>query len=70
MGIEKKLEECYQHIKPYLGNEEDTPLLNEMCKMCEFWNGEEHDYEECRNKACFKLFLGYQYLCWEDGYDD
>lgn len=63
--IEKKLEESYQHIKPYL---KEQKILEELCQGCEEWYGENHDYEECRNRPCFKMFLGYEYMCWEDSF--
>lgn len=65
---ERNLDETYNHIKYYLNDKdagESICLLHEMCNKCEFYCGKEHDYEECRNKPCFKLFLGYEYMCWE-----
>lgn len=66
-SMERKLEESYQHIKDYIPK--CTPLLTEMCKNCEMWNGKEHDYSECREKTCFKLFLGYEYANWCDSFE-
>lgn len=68
MNIEHKLEECYCHIKPYISKKE-TPLLIQMCQRCEMWCGKNHDYSECRNNPCFKLFLGYEYLIWSSSYE-
>lgn len=59
--FERKIEESYNHIKPYL---KDQKILAEMCGHCERYCGKEHDYEECRNMPCFKCFLGYSYLQW------
>ena len=42
--IERQLEECYEHIKPYM------------------------DYEDCRNRNCFKFYLAYKYLEWDNSY--
>lgn len=66
--MERKLEETYESIKPYI-SKRDTPLLIKMCEKCECWMGKEHDYAECRNKPCFKLFLGYEYAKWCDSYE-
>lgn len=60
-GVERKLDECYNHIKYYLDEKEE---LHEMCKSCEFYCGKEHNYEECRNKQCFLNWLAYAYLEW------
>ena len=64
--LTKKLEEAYKHIKPYL---KEQQILREMCQNCEFYCGEEHDYEECRHKACFRCYLGYEYLQWSASYE-
>lgn len=65
--MEKMLTESYNHIQPYLHDYEGSSgkWLQQMCKKCEMYCGEEHDYEECRNKPCFKLFLGCEYTEWE-----
>lgn len=39
--------------------------LREMCMACEAWHGAEHDYNDCRNKPCFKFWFADQYLLWE-----
>lgn len=67
--IEAKLEETYKHIFPYIG-ENDTPILIDMCQHCENWCGKEHDYSECRDKTCFKLFLGYETMIWETSFEN
>ena len=64
--IESKLEEAYAHIKPYLKNQQ---ILREMCQNCEAYCGETHDYEECRQKPCFRCYLGYEYLAWSSSFD-
>ena len=66
MELVDKLEEAYEHIKPYLSSQN---MLKEMCKNCEFYCGKNHDYEECRNKACFKCYLAYEYLRWSTSYE-
>ncbi len=65
--LERKLEEVYQHMKPYMDKENASELFA-MCKYCEIWAGDAHDYEDCRNKPCFKNWLGYAYLQWETSY--
>lgn len=57
--FERKIEESYKHIKPYL---KDQKILKDMCERCEKYCGKEHDYEECLNTPCFRCFLGYSYL--------
>lgn len=59
--VNKKLEEAYEHIKPYM---KEDPLLKELCAQCEKYNGQEHNYEECRNKVCFDIYLAAVYLRW------
>lgn len=59
--VNRKLEESYIHIKPYMHQQEE---LKEMCKNCECWLGKDHDYEECKDKPCFRFWLAFVYLCW------
>lgn len=66
MKMQRKLEESYKHIKPYLDDEE---ILKDMCKHCERYCGKQHDYEECLDMPCFKCFLGYSYLEWETSWE-
>lgn len=68
--VERRLEESYKHIKSSLNKEdkyvgESVKLLHEMCNACEYYCGKEHDYDRCRNKPCFKLFLGHEYMAWD-----
>ena len=67
-SIERKLEECYQHILPYIHDDDDEEIqiLKSMCERCERYNGKEHDYSECRNEPCFICYLGFEYMCWDD----
>lgn len=66
--LERKLEEAYQHMKPYM-DEGNAPELFAMCKRCGKWCGTSHDYEECRDTPCFKNWLGYSYLRWETSWE-
>ena len=66
--IDKQIEECRNHMKPYMKNEESTNELREMCKCCEVDCGKEHDYDECRNKPCFRFWLAYEYLGWMNAF--
>lgn len=66
--VERRLEESYEHIKDCLHKEksaEAVKLLHQMCNHCEAYCGEEHNYEECKNNPCFKLFLGYEWMSWD-----
>ena len=62
---EIQLEESYNHFKPYIKKDK---LLHEMCCKCGKWCGKEHNYDECRNETCFKLYLGFKYLDWCNSY--
>lgn len=65
--VNRKLEQAYVHIKPYM---EDQTELYEMCKNCECWKGKQlHDYDECRNKPCFRFWLGFTYLHWDTAWE-
>ena len=67
---EEQLEEVYQrnlHCPSSFGKKE-SPELYEMCKNCESYCGEEHDYKECRQNQCFKNWLALEYLDWTNGY--
>lgn len=65
-SVENKIEEAYNHIKPYI---KYSGELKSMCSNCEKYCGDEHDYSECRNLNCFKFYLSYVYLNWEDSSD-
>lgn len=64
--IEHKLKESYKHIKMYLDEEDE---LKKMCKNCEAWTGNEHDYDGCLKKPCFRFYLAYAYLEWETSWE-
>lgn len=66
--IDKQIKECRNHMNPYMKNEESTKELREMCKCCEVYCGKEHDYDECRNKPCFRFWLAYEYLGWMNAF--
>ena len=63
--LDRKLEEAYQHMIPYM-DKENAPELIAMCENCRFWSSDEkHYYDECRNRPCFINWLGLAYLKWE-----
>lgn len=67
--MDKNIEDTYRMIKPYLNepapHNSGRELLHAMCNNCERFCGVlEHDYSECREKPCFKLYLGYEYAEW------
>lgn len=64
--VNTKLEESYNHIKPYI---KECPELLTMCSICEKWYGEDHDYDECKGYPCFRFWLAYKYLEWESNYE-
>lgn len=63
-NVERKLEEAYQHMIPYM-DKECAPELFDMCTNCERWMGKGHDYKVCRARPCFINWLGLAYLQWE-----
>ena len=67
-GVNRKIDETYDNILPYLDDEETTESLREMCEGCEGYCGENHDYSECRHKPCFIFWLAYKYLEWGEGW--
>ena len=62
----ERIEECYNHIMPYIKEEDE---LKEMCKNCGNWCGENHDYTECKNMMCFKFYLCFAYLEWMESWE-
>ncbi len=67
-GVNRKINETYDNILPYLDDEETTESLREMCEGCERYCGENHDYSECRYNPCFIFWLAYEYLEWGEGW--
>ena len=69
---ERQINESYDHMKPYLSDTDDCGTeLREMCEYCERYCGDNHEYEDCLNMACFRFYLAYEYLEWinsSDGY--
>lgn len=66
---ERQLEEVYNSRKSYLNRKDCCPELHAMCMNCDKFCGiENHDYSECREMACFKNWLGLEYLDWSNGY--
>lgn len=62
--IDEQIKECREHMRNYMHNEESTMELREMCKSCEAYCGRKHDYDECKDKQCFRFWLAYKYLNW------
>lgn len=60
----RQLEETYQRYLLYMNGftKEECPELYSMCKNCEKYMGEEHDYRECHNQCCFRNWLALEYL--------
>lgn len=67
--VNGKLQEAWKHIKPYMKDKDANKELKDMCKTCEAWCGPQQDYENCRDKPCFKFWLAYQYLSWEASWE-
>ncbi len=65
--MNRRLDDTYERVKPYLKN--SCPELKEMCKICECWYAEKHDYEECKNKPCFRFWLSYECMKYDIGWD-
>lgn len=66
--INEQIEECRKHLKPYMQDEKCTKELRELCKNCETYCGLTHDYEECKDRPCFRFWLGYKYLNWMNAF--
>ena len=47
-----------------MDKKETTEDLTPICERCENWCGKEHDYSECLNQPCFKLWLSNEYYEW------
>lgn len=68
-STEEQLEEVYESRKTYLNHENECEELHEMCNNCENFCGiKEQDYGECKDKACFRNWLGLEYLDWLNSY--
>lgn len=67
---ERQLEEVYRRNLNHKGafSKSESPELHEMCKNCELYCGDKHDYTECRDNQCFKNWLALEYLDWINGY--
>lgn len=67
---EEQLEEVYQRNLYCRGSfsKNESPELYEMCKNCDNYIGNDHDYTECRQLQCFKNWLALEYLDWINSY--
>lgn len=63
----RQLLECRERIREFM-NEESQPELFEMCKTCENFMGEQHDFENCYDRPCFNFWLAFEYLEWVNSY--
>lgn len=64
---EQNIADALIHIKPYIWRVE-TPELFEMCKRCDAFCGQEHDFSECEDRPCFRNWLALVYLDWYNSY--
>lgn len=67
---EEQLQEVYKR-KLRISNafcKEKNPELYEVCKNCELYTGDKHDYTECRDMQCFKNWLALKSLDWFNSY--
>jgi len=64
----RNIEESYENIKLYLNDPSCTAELIEMCDSCEAYCGSNHDYSECKDRMCFKMYLAFNYLDLINGY--
>lgn len=55
----RQIDDDYKILKNHLHEDKE---LREMCKRCEEWCGEEHDYDECLKKPCFIFYRCYRFL--------
>ena len=54
-----KIERDLYRVLNYANEDEE---LQTMCRNCEQWCGEKHDYHECLDKPCFTFYRCYAYL--------
>lgn len=67
--VNEKLQEAWEHFKSHFNSEESKCELRQMRECCEAWYGAEYNYSDCRNKQCFRFWLAYLYLNWEESYN-
>ena len=61
--LENRLNAQYESLKFYLNNKDCCKSLHNMCQNCEQYMGlEQHNYEDCKDKHCFKHYLAYSLL--------
>ena len=68
----EKRDEVWERNKPYMDPdciEETAEDLLPMCKECKLYKGPEHDFEGCRGKVCFELWLSNEYLEWSESWN-
>lgn len=61
--IEKRLNDEYKSLKPYLNNKNCCKSLHNICLDCEQYMGlGRHNYEDCKDRPCLKHYLAYSKL--------
>ena len=68
--LNRRLDDEYNRIKPYLNNTKCCADLHKMCENCDGFMGvAQHNYEDCKNKNCFRFYLAYSILESDIGYE-
>ena len=68
--LNQRLDAEYKRIKPYLNETTCCTELHKMCDGCESFVGlSEHNYENCKDRNCFRFYLAYSDLQCCIGYD-
>lgn len=65
--LNMRLNDTYSRVKPYLKTEH--PELKKMCETCECWYADGHNYEDCKDKPCFRFWLAHECLHYEIGWE-
>lgn len=68
--LDRRLDEEYNLLKPYINDRKCCGELHKMCNKCEqFLGADEHNYEDCKDMECFKFYLAYSSLHRFIGYE-
>lgn len=63
-SVQRKIDETYKHLHNCLDALYECEELTKMCETCKLWEGKKHNYENCKNKPCFRNWLAVEYLYW------